>query len=169
MLGAIEQRSGPVARNRVRASLSGYFTWLSCEGYVDANPVALTVKLAETARERVPSDDDIINIWQALADDQYGAIVKLILLTGCRREEIGGLCWSEIDLDKAIIILGSKRTKNGEAHVIPLSAPAAEILRAQPRRINADGSRPRSRVRSAAWKGLSRLEHQQSSSRCAPW
>ncbi len=63
------------------------------------------------------------------------------MLTGCRRDEIGGLCWSEIDLDAGVITLPPARTKIG-ANVaqIPLSTQATEILKAQPRRLGSDGS-----------------------------
>jgi len=47
----------------------------------------------------------LATIWNALPDTDYGRIVKLLVLTGQRREEIGGLHWSEIDLDKRMISL----------------------------------------------------------------
>ena len=43
-LAEIEKGNGPAAANRVRASLSAYFTWLAREGYAEANPVAFTNK-----------------------------------------------------------------------------------------------------------------------------
>src|SRR5262249_12605309 len=75
-LAELEKRSGPAARNRVRATLSAYFTWAAREGYVDANPVAFTNKAEEKVRERVLSDDELRTIWQALPDTgQYGTII----------------------------------------------------------------------------------------------
>jgi integrase len=140
-LAEIETRSGPAASNRVRASLSAYFTWLAREGYVEANPVAFTNKAIENgARSRVTSDDELRTIWLALDDDQYGAIIKLLLLTGARRDEIGSLCRSEIDVDAATITLPPSRTKNKREHIIPLSEPARAILAAQPHRTEADGN-----------------------------
>jgi integrase len=146
-LAEIEKNNGPAASNRVRASMSTYFMWLAREGYVDSNPVAFTNKAVEGgAREHVPSDDDLRIIWQALpSDDQYGPLVKLLLLTGARRDEIGSLRWSEIDLDEAIITLPPPRTKNRREHLVPLSAPALALLAAQPRRTGADGA-PRDHV-----------------------
>jgi integrase len=155
-LAEIEKRSGPAAANRVRASLSAYFTWLAREGYVDANPVAFTNKAVENgARERVLSDDELRIIWRALDDgmpsnpgepsDHYRAILKLLLLTGARRDEIGGLCWSEVDIDDATVTLPSSRTKSRREHIIPLSESALQILAVQPRRTNPDGT-PRDHV-----------------------
>jgi integrase len=144
-LAEIEKRNGPAARNRVRASLSAYFTWLAKEGYVDANPVAFTNKAEEKARERVLSDEELRIIWLATDDSQFGAIVKLLMLTGARRSEIGGLTWDELSPNLPLITLPPARTKNGREHLIPLSEPALAILRAQPKRANPNGT-PREHV-----------------------
>ena len=142
-LAEIEKHNGPAARNRVRASLSAYFTWAAKEGYVDNNPVAFTNKAEEKARERVLSDEELRTIWLAADDSQFGAIVNLLMLTGARRTEIGGLMWSEIS--PTLLTLPPARTKNGREHVVPLSEPAHEILKSQPRRSNPDGT-PREHV-----------------------
>ena len=138
-LAEIEKRSGPAASNRVRTSLSAFFTWAAREGYVDANPVAFTNKAIENGgRDRVLSDAELATVWRVLADDQYGAIVRLLMLTGARRDEIASLRWSEIDLDAATITLPPARTKNRREHLIPLSEPALAILATQPRRLDRD-------------------------------
>ena len=85
-------------------------------------------------------DEELAAIWRAAGDGQYGAIVKLLMLTGARRDEIASLRWSEIDLEAATITLPPARTKNRREHLIPLSEPALAILAAQPRRMEADGS-----------------------------
>jgi integrase len=141
LLAEIAETRGPAAANRVRASLSAYLMWAAREGYIDSNPVAFTNQAVEKgARTRVLADDELRTIWLALEDDQYGAILKLLMLTGARRNEISDLTWSEIELDDATITLPPARTKNKRPHVIPLSEPAHAILAAQPRRVNADGS-----------------------------
>jgi len=142
-LAEIEKHNGPAARNRVRASLSAYFTWAAKEGYVDNNPVAFTNKAEEKARERVLSDEELRTIWLAADDSQFGAIVKLLILTGTRRSEIGGLMWSEAS--PTLLTLPPARTKNGREHLVPLSEPALTILGAQPKRTNPDGT-PREHV-----------------------
>ena len=141
LLGEIAGRSGPAAANRVGSSLSAYFGWLMREGIVDANPAMNRNKATEAgARSHVITDAELGRIWAALGDDQYSSIVKLLLLCGCRRDEVASLCWSEIDLDKATITLSGERTKNKREHVVPLSVQALAVLGAQPRRLNADGT-----------------------------
>jgi integrase len=128
LLAKIEAGSGPVARNRVRASLSAFFSWCIEEGLCEANPVAGTGKADERTRERILSPKEIAKIWSAL-HGTYGDVVRLLLLTGQRREEIGGLMWSEVDFDSKLLRLGAARTKNKREHLLPLSAPALAILR----------------------------------------
>ena len=141
LLGEIAEKSGPFAANRTRASLSGFFSWLIREGIVEANPILATNEAIEgPPRTRVLSDDELAAIWNALGDDQYSSIVKLLLLTGCRREEIASLRWSEVDLDRAIATLPGERTKNRREHLVPLSAHALTVLAAQTRRVNPDGA-----------------------------
>lgn len=58
----------------------------------------------------------------------------MLIFTGQRREEIGGLRWSEVEVDTALVTLVGDRTKNGKPHELPLPAAAMAILQAQPRR-----------------------------------
>jgi len=88
--------SGKVTRNRVRASLSGFFTWAIGEGLIESNPVIGTNRAEETSRARVLSPAEISAIWNALEDNHYGAIMKLLALLGQREAEIAGLRLSEI-------------------------------------------------------------------------
>jgi integrase len=130
---------GPVSANRARSMLSAMFTWAIGEGLCDQNPVAGTNKKEENGpRERALSDNEAAALWLGAPEDNFGRIVKLLMLTGCRREEIGLLRWSEIDMDARTITLPADRTKNGQQHVVPLSESALEILKAVPRREGRD-------------------------------
>jgi integrase len=141
-LAEIAKASGPSASNRVRNSLSAFFSWLAREGYVQSNPVAYTNKAVENGpRENVPTDDELATIGRAAGDGQYGTIVKLLLLTGARRDEVASLHRSEIDIDAATITLPPARTKNKREHIIPLSDQALAILVAQLRRHEAGSER----------------------------
>jgi integrase len=106
------------------------------EGLCESNPVMATNDPTEgiQARDRVLNDSEVRAIWNACQDDDFGRIVRLLLLTGCRREEIGGLKWSEVNLDTGVMTISGTRTKNHRTLELPLPAIAIETLRSQPRR-----------------------------------
>ena len=134
VLAKVAEASGPVEANMVRSSLSACCRWLMGEGLLDGNPIIATNKAAQNgARKRVLSDAELKRVWNGLDDDRYGAIVKLLVLTGLRREEIGGLRWDEIDLDRKLIHLPAERCKNKRPHDQPLSSAARAIIAALPR------------------------------------
>ena len=64
-------------------------------------------------RDRVLMLDELKAIWTQCRDDDFGRIIRLLLLTACRRDEIGGLRWSEVDLETGKLLLPKDRTKNG--------------------------------------------------------
>jgi len=141
LLAEIEKESGTVARNRLRSSLFAFFTWAIHEGFIDANPVSGTRKEDEGgSRERVLTQTELAQLWTTLGQSnsvplgQFGDIIRLLILTGQRREEIAALRWDEVDFDRAIITLSPARTKNKRQHELPLSPQAVAILQRQPRR-----------------------------------
>jgi integrase len=135
----IAKERGPVAANRARSTLSAVFAWARGEGLCDENPVTGTNKREENGpRERTLSDNEAATLWLGAPEDHFGQIVRLLLLTGCRREEIGLLRWSEIDMDARTIALPPARTKNGRQHIVPLSESASKVLQSVPRREGRD-------------------------------
>jgi integrase len=118
--------SGAATGNRVRASLSALFSWAMRQGLCDVNPVSISNRAPEQARERVLSGGELKVLWDALGSDDYSAIIKLLVLTGCRREEIGSLSWSEVTDDQ--IVLPPQRTKNNRGHHIPITPMVRAIL-----------------------------------------
>jgi integrase len=133
VLGRIEAGSGPVARNRFRSTLSVLFAWCMTEGLIEANPVVGTAKADENGgRERVLSEAEIRSLWRACANgSDFSRIVRLLLLTGCRRNEVGHLEWREVNLAEATLTLPAERVKNGREHCLPLSKQAMALLNAE--------------------------------------
>jgi integrase len=127
---------GRVASARARSNLSALFNWAMREGLCESNPVIATNKPDKGVqpRERVLNDSELAAIWQNCLDDDFGRIVKLLILTGCRREEIGALKFSECDLDTGIMVLPGSRTKTNRSLELKLPDVAVEILRSVPRR-----------------------------------
>jgi integrase len=137
VIAAVAENSGAVTGNRVRTSLSTFFSWAMMQGLVESNPVIGTARNREHSRERVLEPAELHTIWNALEDDHYGVIIKLLALTGQRAGEITALRWSEVHDNT--IALPSDRTKNHRAHIVPLSAAARGIIEAQPHRVDDDG------------------------------
>lgn len=139
-LRVIARDHGLVSADRARAALSAFFSWAMGEGLAEANPVIGTNKAAGEikARDRVLTDKELATVWNGLPENDYGRIVRLLILTGCRRDEIGSLRWSEIGKEARLIALPGERTKNGRVHDVPLSKAALEIIDSIPRRINRD-------------------------------
>jgi integrase len=130
---AIERESGAATAGQARAKLSGFFTEAMQDGLVDTNPVIGARKPpANRPRERVLSDQELAAIWNACGDDEYGKIVKLLILTACRREEIGGMRWPEVDLEKGVWVLPAHRAKNHRALVLPMMPMMREIIDTAP-------------------------------------
>ena len=112
------------------------FRWALRRGYVDQDPTAGVDKPAkDRSRDRVLSDEELAEVWQAASQLGYpfGPFVQLLILTGQRRNEVAGLLWAEIDFDKQLWSLPADRTKNGRPHDIPLSALAMAMLEKMPR------------------------------------
>ena len=132
LIDSIVDRGAPTKARRVHVHAHRLFKWCVARGLVAASPmVGLERPSAEASRERVLTDTELAAVWQAATDWPFGNIVRLLALTGARREEIGQLAWDEVQ--GATITLEGPRTKNGKAHLIPLSAPALELLQSVPR------------------------------------
>jgi integrase len=134
LIDSIADRGHVTSARRVHGRLHRLFRWAVGRGIVELNPLTgLDKPGTEVRRDRVLTDAELVKVWNAATriGFPYGPAFQLLALTGARREEIAQLRWSEIDGD--VINLKGARTKNGEAHIIPLSAPARAILENLPR------------------------------------
>ncbi|MCJ2108619.1 tyrosine-type recombinase/integrase [Methylobacterium sp. E-041] len=134
-LRKITSGSGPQAALRARRTLSTVYVWAIGEGLTESNPVVGTnAPAVEVRRERVLTDDELAAVWAACPPtNDFGRIVRLLILTGARRDEVAGLRWSEIDTAGEVWRLPAARTKNKRPHEVPLSPAALEVLEAAPR------------------------------------
>lgn len=131
ILNGLVDRGSATQANRLRAVLHRFFRWAMAQGKADHNPVEGTEPPGpETTRDRVLSDEEIRAAWIAFGVEgwPFGDIAKLLLLTGARREEIGGAKWSDLDLAARTWTVPASRSKNDDPHVIPLSDAAMKIV-----------------------------------------
>jgi integrase len=136
LIDGIVDRGAPSMANRTLTVLRRLFGWCVERGTLEASPCERVKDPApETRRDRVHSDDELRAIWRAATNVAYpfGPAIKLLVLTGQRREEVAGMRWSELSSDLALWTLPASRTKNKIKHEIPLPPPAREILAGLPR------------------------------------
>jgi integrase len=149
LLDRVVDAGAPVVANRVFSAVRKLCNWALERDILDTSPCAgVKAPSAERPRDRVLSDEELGNVWRA-ADrlgGPFGALVKLLILTGQRRTEVGGMRWSEIDGE--LWTLPASRTKNGREHDVPFGRVALDILTSLPRIgdfvLGATGARPAS-------------------------
>lgn len=134
LMDRIADRGATIMARRTHAYVHRFFKWCVGRGIIEINPAAdLPKPGAETRRDRVLTDEELVAVWRGSEKLgwSHGHVIRLLLLTGARREEIGQLRWSEIVNDE--IKLEGERTKNRQPHIIPLSSPALALLEQVPR------------------------------------
>jgi integrase len=126
-------------RGRKMADVLGtMFGWLLTHRRIPTNPCIGTHRpAAPVARDRtlnvevgLRNADELRWLWKACdaVGAPFGTICKLLLLTGCRREEVARMTRGELNDDLAMLRLPGERTKNGLPHDVPLPPQAREIL-----------------------------------------
>ena len=138
MLDRIEDEAGPVMADRTRAYLRKALAWYA-ERDDQFNLTAAFVRVKpranpkDRARTRVLSDDEIRAIWPALGEAAtFGALIKTLLLTAQRRDEVAHMSRKEIGEDR-IWTIPPERYKTKRPNFVPLSEDALAVIEAQPK------------------------------------
>lgn len=128
----IAQRSPVMARN-ILSYFSAFYTWaLPRLDRLPANPCRDAGRPPKPKpRERVLSDKEIGALWHVLEGEgtPFGPAIKLLLLTGQRRNEVFEAERSEFDLERQLWTIPGERAKNGVVHLVPMSPLALEIVK----------------------------------------
>ena len=136
--GVARVAGGAVIAGGVVRSLSAMMSWAEREGIIKANPCKGVKTVRPPKRERYLNGEEMRALFKA-ADElveekeivpQFAAAIRLLALTGARRSEILELRWSEVDLERARIVLPRERSKTGEK-TIPLNGAARDLIRSQ--------------------------------------
>lgn len=137
LLDAISPRSLSMA-NAVRRQLSAFYTWALPRLPDDMNnPVKNAAKVEPVPqRSRVLSEPELARLWHVLESeaDVWRNALRLLILTGQRRNEVFQATWNEVDLTSATWTISAPRAKNGLAHVVPLNPEAITLLEGLPTR-----------------------------------
>ena len=138
MLDEIEDEAGPVQADRVRAYLRKALSWYAeRDDEFNLNAAFVRVRARanpkERARTRVLSDEELRIIWPLLDEaGTFGALLKTLLLTAQRRDEVANMTWTEIGPD-GIWTIPAERYKTKRSNHVPLSNTARRVIEAQPK------------------------------------
>ena len=119
------------SRRNVFAIMRRLFRWAIGRGDIALSPLTgMETPPAVKARDRHLSDAELCRVWNAApgCHQCFGPIVRLLIATGQRREEVTGMEWSELDRSGLMWQLPGSRTKNGEPHEVPLNRLAVEAI-----------------------------------------
>jgi integrase len=141
VLDDVARQSGKSTADSASTALSTLFGWALYAGRLEQNPVVgLKSYNGNARRTRVPSEVELAAVWRATDDaSDYSRICRLLILTACRRKELGALGWQEVDLERGLIELPGERVKNSTDHLLPLSEPALAILEDTPQERREEG------------------------------
>jgi integrase len=143
LVKAIKARGHTATARIVLSHIKRIFVWACHQekkryGPLD-NPAAIVsskrVLGPKKPRQRTLSDDELRALWRACLREGYpcGDAVRLMLLTGGRREEISQARWRELNQHTMLLTIPPARFKSDAEHLMPLSSLASEIVRALPR------------------------------------
>lgn len=134
-------RGGAGTASRTIGLLGGIMTYAIEAGIIETNPAHGIKKPKDNVRQRRLSEAEYRILGWMLADaerldtyETFAMVVRQIALTGCRRSEIIGLKWADVDLESSCLRLSD--SKEG-ASVRPIGLPVVEFLEA--RGLDADG------------------------------
>ncbi|KQP24566.1 hypothetical protein ASF27_10730 [Methylobacterium sp. Leaf102] len=117
--------------NLARAYARKFYSWARANGLCPVNLVKETERFgSDVRRERVLSLPELGQIYLAAlgAKSDFGAIVRLLMLTGQRKGEVFGMIAEEVNTEAKVWRLPASRTKNRKAHDVPLSATCVRII-----------------------------------------
>ena len=119
-----------IQANRAQALISAVLNWALSEDMLEANPAhGIRKRGQEQQRERVMSEAELKAFWGALTDQPIDRALKLLLLLGQRRDEVGRAAATELQADAWNIPGGMEgRTKNKLPHIVPLTPYARGLF-----------------------------------------
>lgn len=124
-------RGGKGAATRTVGLLGAILEFAVGRGLLALNPARGVERYKDNQSQRFLTGDEMGRLGSTLATIKANAhalnIIRLLALTGARRSEIEGLCWSEIDLPNSCLRLADSKTG---ARVLPIGAAAVVVIEA---------------------------------------
>lgn len=133
----VNRGSAGAANNRL-AYLRKFFNWCAEEDIIEHPPTdRIKPPAPKKVGDRVLALEEISLVWKAFDAEGklFGDLFKLLLLTGQRRAEVGGMTWDELndlETDNPFWEIPATRTKNKRPQIVPLSSQAIDIIKSRP-------------------------------------
>jgi integrase len=135
LLDRIEDECGAPSAHRVLRIVGSVMTFYAQRDDTYVVPIVrgmARISVKERARDRILNDDELRAVWSAAeASGTFGALVKLLLLTGQRREKVRTMRWNDLAADAWNIPAAPREKSNAEMLVLP--PLAMQIIAALPR------------------------------------
>jgi integrase len=117
------ERGSVVSGNRFLAYLGPVMRWAAQEDIIDHNFIPDIRRMKETGRQRILSDPEIAQLWQATHGDKNSSfaafcrLVRFLLVSAQRRSEASQLRWEHVQGET----WHQSDNKSGRPHDVPLT------------------------------------------------
>jgi integrase len=140
LIDEVAGECGPHMSNKTLAVLGRWFSWLVGRDVLAVSPCHGVERPAkDVPRQRTLDDSEVARLWCACGEEGvFGAFVRMLLLTGCRRGEAAGMGWSELNETERLWSLPRERVKNGIPFALPLAPQTWAVIASQPRLVGCD-------------------------------
>jgi integrase len=136
LLDEVVDSGKPLVASQVFTAVRAFFNWCVGRDLIAASPCAgLKKPGGSESRGRKLSDQEVGWLWQACDEigHPFGPIIKLLLLTGCRKEEVRAMTERELDLAGRVWTIPGARTKNALEHQVALANATIAVIESVPR------------------------------------
>jgi integrase len=136
LLDDMVDRGAPVMAKQTHATVRKLFYWAVDRDILETSPcVRVPVPARAAERDRVLTESELRSVWLACEALKwpFGPLVRLLMLTGQRRDEVATMRWPDVNLDAALWTIPRELTKSDRAHEVPLSTLAREIIGSLPK------------------------------------
>lgn len=136
LLDKVEDKAGPVAADFTLSVVRNVSNWYATRHDDYVSPIVKGMRRSnpkERSRNRILSDDELRAVWKAASENgTFGAFVRVLLLTGQRREKVAAMRWEDIS-DDGVWTIPTEEREKGNALELTLPVAALDIIKAQPR------------------------------------
>jgi integrase len=136
LLDKMVDRGAPIMAKQTHSTIRKLFYWAVDRGILERSPCVRVPRPAEADdRDRVLTSAELRSVWLACDPLKwpFGPVVRLLILTGQRRNEVATMRWADVNLTEGSWTIPRNLRKGDQAHEVPLSSAAKEIITSLPK------------------------------------